>query len=169
MAVKNQQNLEHDLKKPLIEDAIFERPAPVESKEALPEKERPDSAKEVLAKEAEKSPIQKNRPAFSQKSPGSVIGQKSQNLIEIEGILEQDLQDVYFKMEPQLQEKFKLKGEQTAIKIEKILAGTKVKTKNILQLIIDWLKMIPGVNKFFLKQEAKIKTDEIIKLKGEGR
>jgi len=30
---------------------------------------------------------------------------------------------------------------------------------------MNWLKLIPGVNKFFLEQEAKIKTDEVLKLK----
>jgi hypothetical protein len=34
--------------------------------------------------------------------------------------------------------------------------------KKILALIRDWLKLIPGVNRFFLEQEAKIKTDKIL-------
>jgi hypothetical protein len=30
---------------------------------------------------------------------------------------------------------------------------------------LQWLKLLPGVNRFFLEQEAKIKTDRIIHLK----
>ena len=41
----------------------------------------------------------------------------------------------------------------------------KLKVKKVVNLIKKWLTMIPGVNKFFLEQEAKIKTDEIVKLK----
>ena len=36
--------------------------------------------------------------------------------------------------------------------------------RKILKLIRSWLKLIPGVNKFFLEQEAKIKTDKIVDL-----
>jgi len=33
---------------------------------------------------------------------------------------------------------------------------------------LDWLKILPGVNKFFLEQEAKIKTDKILALKNKN-
>jgi hypothetical protein len=33
-----------------------------------------------------------------------------------------------------------------------------------LKLIREWLLIIPGVNKYFLEQEAKIKTDKIQQL-----
>ena len=42
---------------------------------------------------------------------------------------------------------------------------TKIQVKKIFILIISWLKIIPGVNKFFLEQEAKIKADRILDLK----
>ena len=31
-----------------------------------------------------------------------------------------------------------------------------------MSLIREWLKVIPGINKFFLEQTVKIKTDKII-------
>jgi hypothetical protein len=98
-------------------------------------------------------------------TPSRTATFKSQDLIKIENILEQDLETVYFKMPPVWQQKFKIQGEKTAAKIEQLLKQTKIKTKKIFKLILDWLKMIPGVNKFFIRQEAKIKTDKIIKLK----
>ena len=39
-----------------------------------------------------------------------------------------------------------------------------IKVKKIIGLIIDWLNIIPNVNKFFVKQNAKIKTDKILEL-----
>ena len=72
--------------------------------------------------------------------------------------------EVYFRLEPKLQQQFKVKGEETASQIEKLLTQTKVKAKDIFRLIIGWLKIIPGVNKFFIRQEAKIKTNKILEL-----
>ena len=36
-----------------------------------------------------------------------------------------------------------------------------IQMKKILKLIREWLLIIPGVNKFFLEQEAKIKAEKI--------
>lgn len=136
-----------------------------------PEKEfRPEVGKEGLKKEAEgeviapKEPI-KERPAITPPRPFEPTPAKSPALVKIENILEEDLDDTYSRMEPKLRQKFKVDGEKTAVKIEEILKQTKVKAHRIFKLIFAWLKIIPGINKFFLKQEAKIKTDKIIKLK----
>ena len=64
-----------------------------------------------------------------------------------------------------IREEFKLKGEQAASQIRELLKSAHIKVKKILRLILDWLRMLPGVNHFFLEQEAKIKTDKIIALK----
>ena len=50
-------------------------------------------------------------------------------------------------------------------KMPKGVKGEKVKVKEIVKLIIEWLKIIPGASRYFLEQEAKIKTDKILKLK----
>jgi hypothetical protein len=34
-----------------------------------------------------------------------------------------------------------------------------------VDVIKRWLSIIPGINKFFLEQDAKIKAEKIIKLK----
>lgn len=81
---------------------------------------------------------------------------------KIESILEEDLGDIYFKLDWQKQQEFKTKGEVLTLKIINILAKPKIKIKKIMFLIRDWLKIIPGINKFFLEQTVKIKTDKII-------
>ncbi len=84
---------------------------------------------------------------------------------KIEKVLEKDLEHIYLSMLPEKRKEFKIAGEQTAREINKLLEKAKVKIKKIIGLIRKWLLMIPGVNKFFLEQEAKIKADEIMKIK----
>lgn len=83
---------------------------------------------------------------------------------KIENILENDLKELYINMPKEKQAEFKKKGEEITNKIS-ILLEVKIQAKKILNLIIEWLVLIPGINRVFLKQEAKIKTDKIIALK----
>lgn len=87
--------------------------------------------------------------------------------IQVERILQDGLEDTYRTLNPIAQQEFKLKGEETAKKIREMLKSTKIKIKKIFKLIVDWLSILPGINLFFLEQEAKIKTDKIIELKKE--
>lgn len=84
---------------------------------------------------------------------------------KIEKILEKNLEELYIHMPPDKKTKFKNLGEQTANQINNLLDKTKIKIKEVIDLIRKWLLIIPGINKFFLEQEVKIKADEIIKLK----
>jgi len=90
--------------------------------------------------------------------------QKSPELVKIETILSEHLDEIFTQMTPAQQMQFKQKGEETATKIEKLLQDVKVKVKEMLNLLREWLRIIPGVNKFFIEQEAKIKTDRILNL-----
>ena len=83
---------------------------------------------------------------------------------EIEEVLERDLGDIYVSLSPEKRKEFRIVGEQTAAAINDLFNKGKVKIKKIISLIIKWLSLIPGVNRFFLEQEAKIKADELIKL-----
>lgn len=84
---------------------------------------------------------------------------------KIEKVLEENLGDLYLSMPPEKRREFKIIGEQTAAKINLLMEKTKFKVKEIINLIKYWLSFIPGINKYFLEQEAKIKTDRIIKIK----
>lgn len=84
---------------------------------------------------------------------------------EVEAILEEELEQIYFKMDLKTQEKFKKKGEETTSKIVKLVTEGKATFIKIFKLIFGWLRIIPGVNKYYLEQEAKLKADRIIKIK----
>lgn len=87
---------------------------------------------------------------------------KSQELAAIEAIMASGLEEIYANLDQKNKEMFKNQGEVTAGKIEILLQSGKDVSKKILQLIKDWLHKIPGVNRFFLEQESKIKTDKIL-------
>jgi hypothetical protein len=88
--------------------------------------------------------------------------QKDRLSREIESVLEEDLTDMYLAMTPTQQTKFKVKGEEVREKVRSLVSEARVSAKKIFLLIREWIKMIPGVDAFFLEQEAKIKTDKIL-------
>ena len=94
-----------------------------------------------------------------------VAAPSAQRQRQIERVLSSGLDDVYINLAPDKQTQFKLAGEKTADKINKILSKTKINLGAIVKLIKKWLSLIPGINKYFLEQEAKIKADEIVKIK----
>jgi hypothetical protein len=96
--------------------------------------------------------------------PASAYTQKDDFDKKIEDVLAQDLTDTFLSLPENKQALFKQKGEETAGKIRLLLDKTKVQTAKIFKLISDWLKLIPGINRFFILQEAKIKTDRIVHL-----
>jgi hypothetical protein len=119
----------------------------------------PESApvtKENTATTRRRRPIQSTGPITS--------GVRDEVVLRIEKIMEDGVGDAFQRLSPTARQEFKIKGEQTALKIREILQSSHIKVKKIFQLILEWLKMLPGVNRFFLEQEAKIKTDHIITL-----
>ena len=82
--------------------------------------------------------------------------------VQIEKILEEGLTDAYQELTITQKQEFKIKGEVITYEIQQLLGENRVKVKKIFTLILEWLRLLPGVNKFFLEQEAKIKADKII-------
>jgi len=94
----------------------------------------------------------------------TLAGPADETLEKIENILEEDLEESYFNLPTEKKEEFKKEGEKTAVEISGLLSRAKIRARKIFGLIQKWLRVIPGINKFFLDQEAKIKTDEILDL-----
>ena len=87
---------------------------------------------------------------------------------EIDNILSSGLHEVFLQLDKKRQAEFKLKGEETVSKINGLLNESKIRIDKIISLIKKWLKLIPGINQFFLEQEAKIKADKIVDLKNKA-
>lgn len=133
----------------------------------LIEKDKAREQNEVLEQEVGTFQEELHKTAFpkragSQVLAQSVVAEKSEFLIQVENILTEDIGDLYVRMETSLREQFKLKGEEVARKIEEAVLSGKARIKAIVSWIKEWLQTIPGVNRFFLEQEAKIKGDKIL-------
>jgi hypothetical protein len=85
--------------------------------------------------------------------------------LHIEKIMEEGLAEAFTELSVIEQQEFKIKGEYTANQIRVHMKKTKMKVKKILKLLLDWLHVLPGINPFYLRQEAKIKADKIMSLK----
>lgn len=148
--------------RPLIEPEITATPEELDLKLEQENNEEQESPQEApSAEQLGKQParqISKPRPAMPMPAKDAVM-------VKIEKIMEEGLNDSFQRLSPVAKQEFKLKGEQTASQIRELLKSARVKVKKILRLILDWLRILPGVNHFFLEQEAKIKTDKIIALK----
>jgi len=131
--------------------------------------EKKELPEEVVEKTAEKGTEEAPVPSASTQTQPSqapaLTAEEEERVKSIEKILAQDLEEVYMQMSPEQQVAFKAGGEQAARKINGLMQKTKIKVAEILNIIKNWLKLIPGVNKFFFEQEAKIKTERILKLK----
>ncbi|MFA5128032.1 MAG: hypothetical protein WC457_03470 [Patescibacteria group bacterium] len=125
---------------------------------------QPSSPETAGAVQGEREASKPTLPWPKTKKRTAIPPPRDQVTIKVEKILSEGLDDTYAGLSPIAQQEFKLKGEQTAVSIREILRSTKVKAKKIFQLILEWLSLLPNVNKFFLEQEAKIKTDRIIEL-----
>jgi hypothetical protein len=84
--------------------------------------------------------------------------------LEVEKILEDGLEEFFASLPEDVKPVFKRKGEEAAREIGRMVKSLTANAKRLLYLISDWLKTIPGVNRYFLEQEAKIKADRIMAL-----
>ena len=86
---------------------------------------------------------------------------KDKTQLEIESILEKDMLDIYNTLPPDAKPMFKKQGEKTALDIAAMIKSGKFNAEQVFEDIDMWLKIIPGTNRHFLEQEAKLRTDQI--------
>jgi hypothetical protein len=89
---------------------------------------------------------------------------KDPDLHEVEMMLAGGLETYYKQLAAKDQEAFRKKGEEISKELAGMVKRLSIDFKRALQLIRDWLLVIPGVSKFFLEQEAKIKVDMLKRL-----
>ena len=99
------------------------------------------------------------------KSQKTIPQVRDQVVLQIEKIMENGLEDSFREMTPIQKQEFKIEGEKAAIEIRTLLRSTRVKIKKVFQILLSWLSLLPGINNFFLEQEAKIKADKIMAIR----
>lgn len=143
---KPQPDAAQPLEKPVMPEQAFEQYKQVNE-------DKPDESPYVI-RQAQRKPTDDVMTDDTQKTPTQV---------EIENIMADGLGTAYQAMTPAQQEKFKKRGEEVAKAIDLLTSHLKLTARKVLHLIRSWLKLIPGINKYFLEQEAKLKTDDIMK------
>ena len=136
----------------------IETPNSAEQREGLEEK-KTEEINEVKEDQKEGELGQGSIIATSDKRQTQSERQKA-----IEKILENDMDDIYIGMRDDERIVFKSLGEKTVGQINQMIEDGKLKFKKVIELIKKWLLVVSGMNRFFLEQEAKLKTDEIMKL-----
>ncbi len=144
----------------LIPHPEASRPVEEEQSEQLPSlenKEQPSASKET-------APLKEGLLHRKRRPTVAIPIVRDEVTLKIEKIMEEGLGEAFTRLSPVAQQEFKLKGEETARSLRELLKTTHVKVKKIFRLLLEWLKILPGLNRFFLEQEAKIKADKIIAL-----
>lgn len=79
--------------------------------------------------------------------------------MKVERVLEDNLWEVYRTLPEGRRTKFRSRGEDLAGQMRAWLDMPKIRSGRVYDAVRKWLLMIPHVNTWFLRQEAKIKTD----------
>lgn len=146
------------------EAAPEQPPQTPEAQEVTPEVQenpREDAESAQEAKEQAAAEVSGEGPGSIPPPPPAPAPPKDPDLAAIEEVLAEDLVDIYVNLPENKKPAFKKKGEEVAAAVKQMVDSGKFQAKKILDLIREWLRMIPGINKFFLEQEAKIKADKI--------
>jgi flagellar biosynthesis GTPase FlhF len=152
--------LEKKIEQEILSDKAEKKDSDFEKKENQEKEFKKEKAEEKVELAAEQAETQDNIISGTNER-----SRDEERMKRIEEILEDKLEDEFLSMDEKNRNEFKKKGEETVESINVLLKTGKIKIKKIITLIKDWLSIIPGVNKFFLEQESKIKADEVIKLK----
>lgn len=142
--------------------------------ERAPAAERPEvgfESPEKTAETPETAPVRREKTSAAEGAPVAPAFQamaaptqftKDPVLKKVEEILEEDMAETYQSLPPELRAKFKQRGEAVAEAVKVMISSAKIQAKKVLKLIVAWLRIIPHVNRFYLEQEAKLKTDLIM-------
>jgi hypothetical protein len=159
---------------PEVKENLEQSSQIIEKQESLPQAQEQRESIKISEKVSETEEVQVSEEK-NNISDDSQVGSGQQQVVDspmsdrlkkaVDEILEEGLEDIYLNLSKETQKEFKAKGEETTNKINILLGETKIKVKKIVQAIVEWLRLVPGINKFFIKQTAKIKTDKILAAK----
>ena len=130
-----------------VQDLSLEKEQAQESKEAQkPREVEPQKVEDEKPQDAPEVSVLKVAPD----EPTQIPIKKDEILADLEDILADDLTEIFLELPDDKKLAFKQKGEEVAQKIREMVHGGKFKIGKALSWIRDWLRMIPGVNKYFI-------------------
>lgn len=152
-----------------LKKSVEARPAATPEVASVPEQTREQEGgheSQTAVQEQVQEQVVPQAPAVVPAAP--VAPAKDPQLQQIEDVLSEGLGDLYQSLPPNVQPTFKAKGEEVANQINAWAREAKLVAKNVLSLIREWLGLAPRLNKHYLEQESKIKTDRIMQLAESG-
>lgn len=115
--------------------------------------------------QAEAEPPQAAAPAPAAPAPSpAAVEHKDELRMKVERVLEENLWELYLGLPPAARQKFREAGEKVATEMRALIDAEKIKPAEVHAKVDHWLKTIPRVNPWFLLQEGKIKTDNVLAL-----
>lgn len=151
---------DHELESNLLpETPEVSAEATVETKKEASEQQETLVVEQQLEQEA---PVQAPEVHEEPSMAIQAAPKKDKLLVQIEETLAEDLTEIYLNLPEEKRPLFREKGEKAAHQIQQLLESGKAKAKQILAIILDWLRMIPNVNRFYLEKTAEIKTNRLI-------
>lgn len=136
----------------------------LQAAETAPEAAVPRDVTDVAEQAAEDATVEQERVQAAPTPVVTAAPRKDPVLADVEHVLEDGMGETYAKLTPAAKQQFRSKGEVAAGRIRQMISRGHLKLKDVWKLIRDWLRVIPGASRFFVEQEAKIKTDRIIRL-----
>lgn len=155
--LKNLERPNREQREAVNPPEVFQTPEPVSEAERREVRDALRKAKEVPS--AASTPSAVPAPRIASGDPVSAL------VPEVQRVLAEGLYETYAHLPPSLQQKFKVEGERTATAVVQLLTEVRVRAARIIALIRRWLSLIPGVNRYYLEQEAKLKADAVLALK----
>ncbi|MEO5927418.1 MAG: hypothetical protein ABIO72_01825 [Patescibacteria group bacterium] len=156
----------------LLTPTTAETPSAVEALPEMSNVEADEQAYEQTAESKEhfleENQIQEDAPTTTVKIAPSrpaqkpVVRKADEVTLHVEQILERGMGELYAGLPDSAKPIFKKKGEEVSTQVTTMMRSFKVEASKVIRLIRDWLLTIPNVNKFFLEQEAKVKTDALL-------
>ncbi|MFW0862221.1 MAG: hypothetical protein ACKKL6_01410 [Candidatus Komeilibacteria bacterium] len=139
----------------------FEQPVSPDKVNETKVEAKPEKVTEKISEQSSNTPVSAKKVEPKAKPVAKPIA-KDPQVQEIENILAAGLGDYYTSLNPVEQKKFKESGEEVAKEVNSILQRAVIKVEEIIGVIRKWLGSVPGLNKFFVEQSAKIKADKIL-------
>ena len=137
------------------------------SPEVAPSKEEQRSVGDALQAKPSSPvlPAQPQPPGFSTPQPAVQAPATKELEREIQHILSEDIADIYRQLPPERKTLVAQEGRVATSRIMDLLHETTVRLKELVKVLRAWLQKIPGLNRFFVEQEARIKARKILTLK----
>lgn len=98
---------------------------------------------------------------------GTNIATANQTEQRLRHILSEDMAELMADLPADQKKEVQIEGLKTVDKLQLLLRQAHLKVKQIWELVWSWLKRFSGVNRFFLEQEVKKKTEEVLELRKE--